>query len=251
LRGYAVEAMALASKAVSSCCLIFACMEIWAAIISLVGVALGWALTQTSAWLATRQADHRIIKEVLYLLLELHRLLAVLERVDAFLDSLTEQIKQHSPVSPEEKAQLQKIIRNTVTPLVGQQLTTLKESYNASLLKLASVDPVSAYRLRGQEDIIHKVPQFVSAMQAAGAGNLEGVPFSVMTDFLHEALQADDIRDTKALVWEIIEHLAKQVDKATAHGLAALKLKASQQEQTLPSQVDVLMQKAKVAFPAY
>jgi hypothetical protein len=72
----------------------------WVAIIFLIGVALGWALTQTSSWLATRQADKGVSKEVLYFLLDLHRIFGALERVNRLLPRLLATITQYTTPPP-------------------------------------------------------------------------------------------------------------------------------------------------------
>lgn len=139
-------------------------MKDWTAILPLLGVAVGWLLNQATAWRTERQADQRVIREALYSLLELHGLLAGVVRAHAYLPTAAAAMRQLAPTAPLPEYEqaidelltkmLREVMSKTITPLISQRLADLKADYAAALLKLATVDPVSAYRLRGQQNVL-------------------------------------------------------------------------------------------------
>ena len=64
-------------------------------------------------------------------------------------------------------------LRAMQLPLVGPRLVALKTGYEAGLLKLATIDPVSAYRLRGLDELLEQVPVVIRAVQTASATHLD------------------------------------------------------------------------------
>jgi hypothetical protein len=230
-------------------------MNDWSAVLSLVGVAFGWGLTQASTLLATRQADKKVLKEVLYFLLELHRLLSALERMNTQLPSMLATLKRYASTPPPElqsdlDALIERFLRAGIAPIIGEQLAGLKDGYNASLLKLATVDPVNAYRLRGQDAIIQKVPQVLAALQTAAATHLDAttpLPPEVQA-FFHQHLEARDIRETTALVREIAEQHAQQLGRRTKKQVDAVFAKHRQKELDLQTEFNDWMQQAAAHF---
>jgi hypothetical protein len=136
-------------------------MEISEGAYTLFGVALGSVLTQLSTWLGIRQADRRTGKEALYYLLELHRLLTTVDRLHRQLPVVITTIRQYTAyTSPTSEAEVDQMLstwlHGLAAPLIGRQLTALKGGYEASLLKLAALDPVGAYRLRGMDELLQR-----------------------------------------------------------------------------------------------
>ena len=101
-----------------------------------------------------------MLKESLYYLLELHSQVAVLQRtsvgVGVYLDAISKRLPELSTV-PELRHEIEKLMKKAVRPFLvaraAQTLQQMKDGYGAALLKLAAVDPVSAYELKGVDDL--------------------------------------------------------------------------------------------------
>lgn len=219
----------------------------------LLGVVVGWLLTRLTTHRAERLADRRIIKEVLYFLLELHHLLTGLLAVEAHLPALAVLLRKQAAIQPpvEYEAQIDEllatVVRDSFLPLFTQQLAGLKESYTTSLLKLSAVDPLSAFELRGLDDILQIAPQLVEGMQAAGATHLDITtppPASVLK-FMRQHLEAPAIANTKETVQDVMQQLARQLDRRTRRRLAAELAQPGPSEAELAEKIDGLIQQAQ------
>lgn len=209
---------------------IFTNMEISEGAYTLLGVGLGAALTQVATWVNMRQADKRNIKEALYSLLEFDYALTGLVRLNASLPLMVRLLKKQFPIAipPQIEVELDKLLtsllRDTFTPIFSQPLTELRESYHASLLKLAPIDPIGAYRLRGQADVMQRLPTMVQAMQAAGAKHLDmdssKPPPPELMSFFQQHLEADEVLSTRTTVREVIQRFTYLLNWRTRRELA-------------------------------
>lgn len=137
------------------------------AILPLVGVAFGWGLTQVTNFLNIYLSDRRILKETLYFLLELYQQISTVKSIDdaseSYLRTLDKSIPNFTSNEIEYKQALQ-VIRKMMTdfhnPRIETELQELNENYDNCLLKLASVDPISAYRLKGRNKIVSYLNQW-------------------------------------------------------------------------------------------
>jgi hypothetical protein len=107
-------------------------------IITLLAVALGWLLSELSTLLRLRREDRRAAGPLLSDLLEIrHRLVAL----DAFRKELGKQVQ----IPAQAQLQVQQYIRALVP-----DPPRFAEKYAEAVSALARVDPIRAFRLRGQ-----------------------------------------------------------------------------------------------------
>lgn len=107
-------------------------------IFALLAVALGWFLNELSSVVRLRREDRRASGPVLTSLLEIrHRLLN--------FDELMRELGKHLRIPSQVRLQLQQYLR-TLIP----EPPKLIEEYEKAVSTLAFVDPVRAFRLRGQ-----------------------------------------------------------------------------------------------------
>ncbi|MDB5268746.1 MAG: hypothetical protein JWP58_1786 [Hymenobacter sp.] len=232
-------------------------MKDWTAILPLLGVAVGWLLNQATARRTERLADQRIIKEMLYSLLELHRLLRALGWTNANLPELVTAFRKQLPVAPPAEYEaavdelLTNLVRDALTSFFGQQLASLKDDYTAALVKLAAVDPISAYRLRGQEDALRDIQQLVTTAREATVARL-GEPPADQPDylaFLRQQLEPEEIASTRDLVLDVMKQLAAQLNRRTRRGLSTLLAKTEPNGQELMKELQGRVAKALAAMP--
>jgi hypothetical protein len=137
----------------------------WLATIPLAVAALAWILNQFSAAFTLRLADRRILRETLYFLLELRHLLkSVLKMRNPapYTQMFAEALQQRLPgitLDTADRSQYTGAIQQVLQGMEMRMLAEsgLQEGYAAALLKLASVDPISAYRLRGKDVLLSAV----------------------------------------------------------------------------------------------
>jgi hypothetical protein len=134
----------------------------WLATIPLSVAALAWALNQFSAVLTSWLADRRILKETLYFLLELrHSFKVVLALRDPakYTQMYADALQRRLPgivLDSTDQAQLTDAIGQVLRGIEVRMIAEsgLQEGYAAALLKLSSVDPINAYRLRGKDSLL-------------------------------------------------------------------------------------------------
>jgi hypothetical protein len=123
----------------------------------LLGVFLGWLLTQKSETKKNQHNEIRQIKRSLYVLLEIRNQLAVTKRIDRYITSLTEQLN-----SKIEGESIEKIDKKILIDLVQQIMPSLmgvsyhkdlKEQFRNCIDSLSEIDPLLAYRLNGKQNI--------------------------------------------------------------------------------------------------
>lgn len=232
-------------------------MKDWTAILPLVGVAVGWLLNQATARRTERLADQRVIKEVLYFLLELHHQLAIPIAIEAHLPAVVALLRKKAPTKPPVEYEnaidevLADILRDTFLPIVSQQLANLKESYITSLLKLSAVDPLNAYRLRGLEEILQLAPQMTDAMQTAGTAHLGEVttPPTELLKFVRQQLEPAGIANSQEIVEEVMQQLASQLNRRTQRGLAEELAKSGPSEEDLVERLGGAMEQIWATLP--
>jgi hypothetical protein len=136
-------------------------------ILPLVGVLLGWSLTQITNYFNFYLADRRTLKETLYFLLEMRHQISAIKSIEDGIESYMRQLKAAVPsISSNEveylKAHsiLRKIITDFNYPRIELELQEMTDNYDKCLLKLSTVDPIIAYKLKGKNKIVTYLNQW-------------------------------------------------------------------------------------------
>ena len=139
--------------------------NIWTYISALGSVAFGWLLNEMGQWFKLRREDKRIKKRVLFYLLET---LYTFKQLDTSKDIelLTEKILLRLPKESqtvEGKLYIESFYKMIIPDLAedaaADKLEELEDSYKKSIDELSLVDPISAYRLKGKNNIIETFDQ--------------------------------------------------------------------------------------------
>jgi hypothetical protein len=132
----------------------------WAYLSTIGSITLGWFLNELSQWFRTRKEDKKVIKRVLYNLLETYYTFNQLNTSD-LINLLTDRLLIRFPVqdqSSETKDYLNKlfteIINGFIKDDIVDRLERIEIGYTGSIEELAAVDPITAYRLNGKVRII-------------------------------------------------------------------------------------------------
>lgn len=135
----------------------------WTYITALFSITFGWFLNELGQWFKTRQDDKKIKRKILYNLLETNFIFNQLETSN-FVELLAERILLRVPkhLQTEEVKQYLNIlysgfIDNLIKDNVANNLVNIEEKYTNAVDSLATIDPVTAYRLNGKTKIIETV----------------------------------------------------------------------------------------------
>jgi hypothetical protein len=129
-------------------------------IISLVSITFGWFLNELGQWFRTRLDDKKIKRKILYNLLETNFIFNQLDTSN-IVELLTERILLRVPKheqTEEVKQNLNILFSGLIDGLlhdnVAESLETIEEKYASAVDSLATIDPITAYRLNGKTKII-------------------------------------------------------------------------------------------------
>lgn len=201
-------------------------MSILIRILPLVGVLLGWGLARLTKYFDIYYADKRILKETLYFLLELFGQLTTVKNVEDCSNIYLEEITKSCPdliIDQRDFEQARQMLKKMLTdfnnPRVETELYDLTKNYEECLFKLAAVDPINAYRLRGKNKIISYLDQwnnFVSKtilMDPAIKSDLHAKQFN---DALKPRLETGLIKETLNELKEIINSISAKIGGKTS-----------------------------------
>lgn len=136
---------------------------IWGFIFSIIGITFGWGLNQASQWFSTIQQDKRSLKVVLYNLLEVYFLFSKSD-IDKFVEMITRQVLIRVPEN-EQTQEVEKFLQQLylnfaekyLRPDLLDDLDKIERDYQNSIKELASIDPITAYRLSGKSKILDRL----------------------------------------------------------------------------------------------
>jgi hypothetical protein len=191
---------------------------------TLLGTLLGGGLTHLQAWRSSRQADKRILRECLYPLLEVYALLMQAGQLRAYCQELVSHLKQEFPdafsasTAETEDEKLLEFMSQLLLPRLTQEMQQVKESFDASLCKLASVDPISAHRLQGKESVISTLRDYTASLTekiVEVAEPEEQVSVATTLPVLYTFLEQAMVVQAVERVAEILLRIAKRIDAQT------------------------------------
>lgn len=185
----------------------------WTYITALFSIAFGWFLNELGQWFRTRQDDKKIKRKILYNLLETNFIFNQLDTSN-IVELFTERILLRIPKdeqTEEVKQYLNQlyygIIDNLIQDNVADNLESIEEKYTNAVDNLATIDPVTAYRLNGKtkiietfdlledyyEDIKQQFPNDIDQMQGA----IDIATNSIKPEIIKKAIEdlEEEIRD--------------------------------------------------------
>lgn len=193
---------------------------------AIIGVLIGWILTQFSAWYRGRKEDNKIRKQVLFNLLEINLLLEKMsilsvKKLELFTTKLLKAIPGIED-SPANKEECKKVFSVVYKPLIKQffndHLREINQSYQSSINSLAPVDPLIAYYLNGKTDVFQRIENLISQLpaQIATSGmsldDINSLTHS-LSEVLHDKVYGDSVKDIKELTVELSEKIGYRTKK--------------------------------------
>lgn len=132
----------------------------WTYITALLSITLGWFLNELGQFFRTVHSDKKIKKQILYNLLETNFIFNKLDS-EKFTDILSERVMLRIPLEEQSedlkvnlKQLYSKLLGEVIKKNVAENLEAIEAKYTSAVDNLASIDPVTAYRLNGRTKIM-------------------------------------------------------------------------------------------------
>lgn len=129
--------------------------------IGLIGIIVGWALTQWSNLSKVQRENKSNLKLVLFNLLEVHHVINTTDE-NKFIKIMSENIfkkflpkEEYSKLSEDViKQSFGDFIKKSIFPHLNKRLPQIKKDYEESLETIKKIDPILAFKLSGKTEII-------------------------------------------------------------------------------------------------
>jgi len=196
-------------------------MEWIKTILPLIGVGLGWFLSERGKIFADKRQDKRKLKKLLFFLLELRfhfaRELSMELDIDKYIGVLKNKLADKFGLDRNDtdldvgvnawKPFIEQMISKTKTQ--DNKFEYLAENIDKILIELAEIYPILAYELSGQHNIkerLIKANDYFGEVQST----IQEIPFDIK-EWINPKLTKDLLKDLD----ESIERIANQIDKQT------------------------------------
>lgn len=128
-------------------------------LIGSLSVLLGWLLNEITRFFSKKRSEKKVLKQVLYELLEVHFIITKLDLWDVsetLLRRVEEAVQEKVPENEKDEVMrfIQKLLLDMIEPTVWRELNDVDESYHSAIGELSSVDPIIAYRLRNKTRLL-------------------------------------------------------------------------------------------------
>ncbi len=185
----------------------------WGFIFSAVGIAFGWFLNELGQWFRTRKEDKKIKNQILYNLLEINFVFNQLETSE-ITQLLADRILVRIP-KEEQTEELKQSLNQFYSEIIGEllednineKLEIIEAKYSKALDDLATIDPITAYRLNGKTNIMQSfdiLHDYFDAVKKQFPGEEEVIQdqinstiYSLKPEVIKEAISdlEDEIKD--------------------------------------------------------
>lgn len=196
-------------------------MEWIKTILPLIGVALGWLLSESGKIFADKRQDKRKLKKLLFFLLELRyhftKELSIELGLDKYIDTLKNKLADKFGMDKNDPEL--NVGVNSWKPFLEQLLTKskdqsnkfeyLSENIDKVLIDLAEIFPILAYELNGQHNIkerLNRVYNYFNEIKEI----TDEIPFD-FKQWINPKLTKELLSDLD----ESIDKIGKQIDKET------------------------------------
>jgi len=198
-------------------------MNVWSAVLPILGLVIGWGLTQLTNYFNSNQSEKNILRETLYFLLELYAQIDATKMPQIRAESYTRIMKEKRPESvPDELyPQMVKYFTDLYTandyPEIIDKLDKLNAKYDDCLTKLSAVAPIIAYQLRGKNTIIADLTKWrSSATQTIQNDPVMNDPkVQQLSESLFPEVETVRINSALAELKDFIFSIAKKTDRKT------------------------------------
>lgn len=187
-------------------------MEIISSIIGVIGVALGWTLSQFGDYFNERKADRKKLKRLLFYLLELRYQLQRDLNLEVHLKECFNSVRnklQEITGEPMSEDSMESILIQQIKSQYDQSsnILSLENEIDNIIAELSEIYPVFAYELKGKYNIKNR---FTIAKE-----NLEPIIVEAPIELKNVVADTLSIKNLIAELDEYIKEIAKKISKKT------------------------------------
>jgi len=194
----------------------------WTYLGALFSVAFGWFLNELGQWFRTRKEDKKIKKQILYNLLETNFIFNQLDTTE-ITQMLTNRILLRIPKN-EQTDELKQYLNQLYSGIVGgllqndvaDKLEKIEEKYTKAVESLATIDPITAYRLNGKTNIMQSfdlLQDYFEEVKEHFSGEEELVKNQISSTF--DALKPEIIKEAISDLEDEIKDIAFSINPWT------------------------------------
>ena len=135
---------------------------------SLGGVALGFMLNEIAGLIKQRRDDKRLLRRALFRLLDLHHFISPI-KIKELSSMLYDWIHSKDPISagkisPQELHDItQQILAISFAPIHKEALKNISDDYEKSIVDIAEINPILAFKLSGRSRIQTDISQYLKS----------------------------------------------------------------------------------------
>lgn len=232
-------------------------MELIKAIFPLLGVLIGWLLSESGKIFADKRQDRRKLKKLLYFLLELRFHFAKELSIELDLDKYIETIKNKMATKLGIDKNDPEFVLGVSAwrPFIEQILTKSKtqenkfehltENIDKVLIDLAEIFPILAYELSGQHNIKERLNKFDNYLSEIKTMTDE-VPFDIK-QWINPKLTKELLADLDESILKIAKKIDKQTTKFSKEKIT--KMSNEDDDQEMETFLDEYLEKVIESFP--
>ena len=147
-------------------------MEWLKIIIPLLGVLIGWGLSEMTGFFSNKRQDKRKLKRLIFFLLELrfhfHRELIAKNQINVILNNTLIKLRNKIPDMPDLDTTVYKPLITEIFKKMfadKNQLKFLEENIDSVIIDLSEIYPVFAYELNGQHKIKERLKEVEDCLE--------------------------------------------------------------------------------------
>lgn len=200
-------------------------LEIWKYSLPLIGVFIGWLLSQLSERNKAIREDRKKMNRTIYYLLEIRHQLSFISSHDldisTYICILKKKFQHVMDVSQLDNIQVQTFLRKFVHQLLGYKplmnqpdIESLNQNFNKCIDNLSEIDPLVAFRLNGKNNIHQLLKELVVRSQESASAMTDIKDIDELPKLLSK-IEPNVISKAISDIEEILLDLAKKAGKRT------------------------------------
>lgn len=194
----------------------------WTYITALSSITFGWLLNELGQWFRTRQDDKKIKKQILYNLLETNFIFNQLDTSE-LVELLTERVLARIPKNEQTEEVKQylsqhysSVIKGILQDKVADNLEEIEEKYSSAVDSLSTIDPITAYRLKGKTKILETfglLQDYYDNVKSQFPDDLDQIQNTI--DITTKAIEPDIIKEAISDIEDEIREISFSIDIRT------------------------------------
>lgn len=198
---------------------------------SLIGVLFGWFLNQVTSIINIYKSERVVFKETVFFLLELLAILSSLKRAEKgtsrYMDKVSEKFKINEEEVKNGANMMKEVISSYLISNTTSQLEEINENYEKAIIKLSSVDPITAYYLKGKSKTINDLynySEYCSSKIPSLILPFDQININALVQQTNAKVEDKVIEETLSDIRDIIISLSKKIGLKTYRSIKKMSI---------------------------